>query len=330
VCICDLSDAWLYVIWSITALNVSNKLALSLPLSCYRELGEEKCKEWYNLTGTVIHTCYALPQLLHFYRPDNIHNYQRVYKWQSLASICLSRWIGVPYLPISYSEASWTGMLNWRKCEYEQELMSRLPEDCRQTLPDLIDFDQLDLSAYKGTRSQSLYATRWPELFGADTRFFLSLGDGACANIGSKCTVPGRIACTIGTSAAARVCMYNEAVLSSHEGSPRQLDSPSAATSDSSNNNTIYNNQSQSESRIDIHAAEKESSDVTIPPGLFTYRIDRRHILVGGALTDGGSVVEWVQKLLNLDSAGIKECLDQVTKQYTQAIACGRRVPCWA
>jgi gluconokinase len=39
-----------------------------------------------------------------------------------------------------------------------------------------------------------------------------------------------------------------------------------------------------------------------IPDGLFCYRIDRSHALVGGALTDGGSVMEWARKLLNLEN----------------------------
>ncbi|KAL3940698.1 MAG: hypothetical protein SGARI_000871 [Bacillariaceae sp.] len=34
--------------------------------------------------------------------------------------------------------------------------------------------------------------------------------------------------------------------------------------------------------------------------GLFCYRIDKDHVLLGGALTDGGSVIQWARELLDL------------------------------
>jgi gluconokinase len=49
---------------------------------------------------------------------------------------------------------------------------------------------------------------------------------------------------------------------------------------------------------------KKESTTlVNVPPGLFCYRFTRHHVLLGGALTDGGSAVEWATRLLNLDSS---------------------------
>jgi gluconokinase len=47
------------------------------------------------------------------------------------------------------------------------------------------------------------YRSRWPVL--ATVPWFPAQGDGACAVIGSGCTLPGRAALTVGTSAAARV-----------------------------------------------------------------------------------------------------------------------------
>jgi len=37
-------------------------------------------------------------------------------------------------------------------------------------------------------------------------------------------------------------------------------------------------------------------------PGLFCYRVDKGHVVLGGSLTDGGSVVEWMRQLLNVES----------------------------
>lgn len=41
--------------------------------------------------------------------------------------------------------------------------------------------------------------------------------------------------------------------------------------------------------------------DLVLPPGLWCYRVDRRRSLLGGAMTEGGSVYSWFRKLLNLE-----------------------------
>ena len=86
-----------------------------------------------------------------------------------------------------------------------------------------------------------------------------------------------RIALTIGTSAAARVCLPL-----SH------LSTPSSS-----------------------------SDQVHIPPGLFCHRVHRDTILLGSALTDGGCVVEWARSLLSLQSVeSFDACMAQVTDMY--------------
>jgi gluconokinase len=219
----------------------------------------------YQQTGAPVHAAYALAQLRILYADPNLAQVcQSIHKWQTIASVCLSRWTGQQCLPISFSEARWTGLLNHRLCEYENTVLALLPEACCQALPELSDFDDQSVLA-DGITNASSYWDRWPEL--RTTRFFLGLGDGACANVGSKCSTPSRIACTVGTTAAARV------VLRSPVG----------------------------------------SDAVRVPPGLFCYRIDRSHVLIGGALTDGGSVVEWVSQLLNLSTEeAFRECLQKV------------------
>jgi gluconokinase len=119
------------------------------------------------------------------------------------------------------------------------------------------------------------YAKRWPLL--RNTKLFLGVGDGACANIGSKCTRMNRIACTIGTSAAARVCLYYPIILEPNH--------PPKTNDDTNCQN----------GEITTHASVESSwSKLQIPHGLFCYRIDRHHVLIGGALTDGGNVIEWI------------------------------------
>jgi gluconokinase len=245
--------------------------------------------QMYHDTGAPIHSAYALPQLLDIYDSSNpLYSEMRgsIYKWQTIPSICLSRWTGEKFFPISFSEASWTGLLDFRTCQYEPTAVGLLPHACQQALPCLADF--ADFVAVPGLErgiqeqrgqdgSPNPYWDRWPELRGRSDgtsshgcRLFLGLGDGACANIGSKCSTVSRIAVTIGTSAAVRVCL------------PLPICSSGAV-------------------------------DLRVPKGLFCYRINSAHVLLGGALTDGGSVVEWLSNLLNLSSdIAFDECMTKV------------------
>ncbi|KAL7466227.1 hypothetical protein ACHAXS_006516, partial [Conticribra weissflogii] len=275
-------------------------------------LGNEKIRQFYQSTGAPIHPAYALPQLLAFYR--NVDNPNDVYRWQTISSICIHRWTGDRriQLPISYSEASWTGMLNFRTCDWNG-IMLKLLEVLRTNdghaffgeegflplLPGLVDYDgevagkesnfsgrgcsapvKSGIPPTRTDESNNPYWERWPEL--RRCKFFLGIGDGAAANVGSKCgstslTEP-RIAVTIGTSAAARVCLPFPV---------SEQPNPCPA------------------------------GDIVIPPGLFCYRVDRNRLLLGGALTDGGSVVEWARSLLNLQSKeSFDVCMEKVVQIY--------------
>jgi gluconokinase len=46
---------------------------------------------------------------------------------------------------------------------------------------------------------------------------------------------------------------------------------------------------------------------VTIPPGLWCYRVDARRVLLGGALSNGGSVYAWLRETLRIDDPGTLE-----------------------
>ena len=183
-------------------------------------------------------------------------------------------------------------------------------------LPNLVDFDCTDIQAdtvlsrlrngippHSVDGSVNPYRERWPELRGKDLnnynksinvdlnesiqhcRLFLGVGDGAAANIGSKCGVTQsnssghRVAVTIGTSAAARVCIP-----------------------------------------LSINECPCTAS-ISVPHGLFCYRVDKKRVVVGGALTDGGSAVEWARMLLNLQSQkAFDACLEKVLEHYNAKI----------
>lgn len=263
------------------------------------EIGPEGIHDLYQRTGVPLHSAYALPQLRALYsNSENADLCERIIIWQTIASLCLSRWRGTPFSHVSYSEASWTGLFNFRNCEWDKLAMSLLPEECKHTLPPLADFN--DAIMPSGGMPEIVgeiepetndYWERWPELRGSKSssehcKLFLGIGDGACANVGSKCVSPNRISVTIGTSAAARFCL------------PMPI-SPSPLT-----------------------------DDFVVPTGLFCYRLDRNLVVVGGALTDGGSVVDWARRMLSLtDEAQFQNCLNGAALLYNkdyQSVARGK------
>mmetsp|Transcript_24470 Transcript_24470/g.50487 ORF Transcript_24470/g.50487 Transcript_24470/m.50487 type:complete len:559 (-) Transcript_24470:106-1782(-) len=205
-----------------------------------QELGQELVDALYQATGAPLHSAYALPQLRVLYKnlnPTNRQRNRKIHKWQSVAGYCLAQWTGKPHLPISYSEASWMGLLNVCDCTYEELAIGLLPPECRDALPELADFtDHLcGIPQFITEKNESggrtnPYWEKWPEL--RNTKFFLGIGDGACANVGSKCTTSYRIAVTIGTSAAARMCLRQEAPSSSSSSSSS---SPSLNSGDDQN-----------------------------------------------------------------------------------------------
>ena len=168
------------------------------------ELGQERLTSLYQRTGAPLHSAYALPQLCVFYAapPSSSSNVtSRIYKWTTLASICINRWTGGNLkrfqFPMSPSEASWTGMYAFRGTDWDEEVKLHLPHEARATLPAPCDFDAVP-DHLLGIHRDSPYWDRWPELRGGDhlpdqgsnycCRLTPGIGDGACANIGSKCT----------------------------------------------------------------------------------------------------------------------------------------------
>ena len=102
---------------------------------------------------------------------------------------------------VSFSAASWSGLLDRRRLDWDAELLDFIDLD-RQALSGLVDLDE-PLSGLLPP-----FARRWPAL--KDVPWFPAVGDGASANIGSNCIDPSRVAVTVGTSSAARATMLDE------------------------------------------------------------------------------------------------------------------------
>ncbi|KAF1329894.1 Carbohydrate kinase fggy, partial [Globisporangium splendens] len=216
--------------------------------------------EFHDRTGTVIHPAYAPAEFarLHSEEPATI---ARIYKWQSISGYLIGKWTHAAQknegcVPMSFSEASWTGLFDFRHWQWDRALLDLVHMDVSK-MPPLADSS----TPFSGLKPE--FGRRWPEL--QSVPFFLGIGDGAAANIGSKCIDNSRIAVTIGTSAAIRIVLDSSAM-----------------------------------------------QGTKVPKGLWCYRIGRDHVLLGGALNDGGSVYQFFRRTLRLTDQDLNDNLKKV------------------
>lgn len=145
-------------------------------------------------TGCPPHTAYH-PARLHWLRRTQPETFAAVDCWTDFATACYGDWFGRG-VPCSYSVASWSGLLNRESLTWDSALLDTLGLS-EAVFPPLADFD----SAQTGLAGD--YARRWPAL--RDVPFFLAVGDGAAANIGSGGVDRQHPVLTVGTTAAVRM-----------------------------------------------------------------------------------------------------------------------------
>ncbi len=148
--------------------------------------------EVHNRTGCRFHPSY-LPARLRWLKGVDPAEFSSVAHWLSLGEYLELKLFGE--CAVSYSVASWTGLLDRRRLTWDEALLSHLPISSRHLSP-LTDADL----PRAGLRPA--FAARWPAL--AAVPWFPAIGDGAAANIGSGCVGPGRVALTVGTTSALR------------------------------------------------------------------------------------------------------------------------------
>lgn len=157
--------------------------------------GEMDLGAVYERTGCPQHTSYVPGRMRWFRRTDPAKAAAAV-RWVDLSTFLYSQWFGRDDIPSSYSIASWSGMLDRHRLVWDEELLARVDLG-----PDALP----PLSAYSEPMSglSDGYARRWPAL--REVPFFLAVGDGVSANVGTGCVSPERMALTVGTTAAMRV-----------------------------------------------------------------------------------------------------------------------------
>lgn len=196
-------------------------------------------------TGCLLHTAYH-PARLRWLKRTQPDLYHAVARWQDFGTYLYRCWFGRE-VPASYSVSSWSGLLNRQALTWDAEWLQLL-DIAPSALPPLAEFTtiQSDLSPE--------YAMRWQCL--ANAPFYLPVGDGSAANVGSGGVGRDKPVLTIGTTAAIRI-ITNEIM-------------------------------------------------PPVPQGLWSYRTDRQHHLIGGATSEGGNIFEWARQTLAVNPAQIE------------------------
>jgi gluconokinase len=143
-------------------------------------------------TGCHFHPCY-LPAYFRWFAKTKPDLFKQVSRWMSIGEYLELKLFGE--CAVSYSVASWLGLLNRNSLTWDEQLIAALPIRIDQLSP-LVDSNRFR----RGLRPE--FANRWPAL--QDIPWFPALGDGATANIGSGCISPERVALTVGTTSALR------------------------------------------------------------------------------------------------------------------------------
>jgi len=146
-------------------------------------------------TGCIFHPSYLPARFIWLNRahPEYLAGDLR---WMSIDEYLALKLFGVTQ--VSYSVASWTGLLDRHSLDWDGGLLAVLPVT-RDQLSPLVDADQ----PRGGLRGA--FARRWPAL--KVVPWFPAIGDGAAANLGSGCTSPERIAITMGSTTAIRAVL---------------------------------------------------------------------------------------------------------------------------
>jgi gluconokinase len=152
-------------------------------------------REVHQRTGCLLRTSYW-PARLAWLRRTQPETFGQVRRWATLGEYLELRLFG--RCRVSYSAASWSGLLDRRKLTWDAPLLDALgvPHEHLSPLADAGD-------ALSGLLPE--YAARWPAL--RDVPWFPAIGDGAAANLGSGCVAPGRVALTVGSTGALRVVL---------------------------------------------------------------------------------------------------------------------------
>lgn len=151
---------------------------------------------YHQATGCMLHTAY-LPAQYHYMQRHQPELMSKVRILTDISGYLYRRWFARD-MPISYTVAAWTGLLHTAQLSWHEGYIREFEiERLLDCLPPLANYDAVQ------TGLSDAYANRWEQL--NDVPFYLALGDGAVANVGSGAVDAQHMALTIGTTSALRI-----------------------------------------------------------------------------------------------------------------------------
>jgi gluconokinase len=279
-------------------------------------------------TGCPIHSSYW-PAKLSWLRERLPELWRRQVMWLSFGDLLFWRLFG--HLGTSLSMASGTGLLRLADCRWDDEMLAELR----------IDPDRLPPLARTQQGLRPPYARRLAAL--AEIPWFHAAGDGALANLGSRCTSRRDRAITIGTSGALRV-LHPDAVIGLPTGLWRyRLDERRFVTGGALSNggnlrDWLRANLRVPDRRIDSLRPVPGSHGLTFLPHLFGerspgYAADAFGAVAGlTAATTAGDIAQAAYEAVAVQFAQLDRKLDEVLPGARRLVASGTallRSPRW-
>jgi gluconokinase len=251
----------------------------------------------HDRTGAPIHAAYAPAQLYNLQRTGKL-DAGRPLVWCSLPTFVISRLTGlIPReVGVARSEAAWAGLLNVASGDWDDETLASVGLT-RENVPPIrgstfhVAAGGCGSGDDVGWSGQGLPPPPPPlppasadALLGGNSagakatavRFWLGVGDGAAAAVGSGALASPTLSLTVGTSAALRTVLRRDHAMSLLCGGGHAETAPLAAPSTASSYSCT-------------HCGRLRLSQL----GLWAYQFSDEHLLVGGALTDGGSLPDF-------------------------------------
>ena len=148
--------------------------------------------EVHNRTGCHLHSSY-LPARFRWLSKSRPNVFHQVDRWLSIGEYMELVLFGET--SVSYSVASWSGLLDRHQLIWDELLLNKLSVEVAR-LSSLVDIN----APKQGLRRE--FASRWPAL--KNLPWLPAMGDGAAANIGSGCISPSQVALTMGSTTAIR------------------------------------------------------------------------------------------------------------------------------
>jgi gluconokinase len=232
---------------------------------------KELISSWllHQQTGTTIHASYAASQLLCLQKEEP-EIFRKVQRWTTLTTYVISKWTGDSNVKVGISEASWTGL-----------------------------FDRTSVTSKTLQWHEGLL-----QLIGMNSNNFSKIGDSywEITNHGGNNWMKNEIA-TEKLSFSKKCKKYSEKWPEFYNGIKIFLgvgDGAAANIGSKATNGKRVAMTIGTSAAMRIVINDIQFQGAAIPDGLWCYKINRSFSLLGGALTDGGSIHEWLHNTLQL------------------------------